>query len=69
MVFVSRIFALAFLVSTAVALPKKPCKKSRKVKPRYSNGIEIFERPKNREENSDLYENLSESIAAQQTFI
>ena len=35
----------------------------------YSNSAEIFKRPKNREDSSDLDENLSESIAATQTFI
>ena len=35
----------------------------------YSNSSEIFKRPKNREDSSDLDENLSESIAATQTCI
>ena len=35
----------------------------------YSNSAENFKRPKNREDSSDLDENLTESIAATQTFI
>ena len=35
----------------------------------YSNSAENFKRPKNREDSSDLDENLSESIAAPKTFI
>ena len=34
-----------------------------------SNSAENFKRPKNREDSSDLDENLTESIAAQKTFI
>ena len=35
----------------------------------YSNSAETFKWPKNREDNSDLDENLTESIAATQTSI
>ena len=35
----------------------------------YSNSAESFKRRKNREDSSDLDENLTESIAATQTFI
>ena len=38
-------------------------------RPRYSNSTENFKRPKNREDSSDLDENLTESIAAMKTFI
>ena len=36
---------------------------------RYSNRAENFKRPKNREDSSDLDENLTERIATQKTFI
>ena len=36
---------------------------------KYSNRAENFKRLKNREDSSDLHENLTESIAATQTFI
>ena len=36
---------------------------------RYSNRQEDFKRPKNREDSSDLDENLTESIAAMKTII
>ena len=35
----------------------------------YSNSAENFKRPKNREDSSDLDENLTESIAAMKTII
>ena len=35
----------------------------------YSNSTENFKRPKNRQDSSDLDENLTESIAAPKTFI
>ena len=37
-------------------------------KPRYSNSIEISKQLKNRQDNSDLDEHLTESIAAQTKF-
>ena len=36
---------------------------------RYSNRAEIFKRPENRKDSSDLDEHLTESIAAMKTFI
>ena len=39
------------------------------VRDRYSNRAENFKRPKNREDSFDLDENLTESIAATQTYI
>ena len=38
-------------------------------KPRYSKRTENFKRPKNREDSSDLDENLTESIAAMRSII
>ena len=38
-------------------------------RPRYSNSTKNFKWPKNREDSSDLDENLTESIAAMKTFI
>ena len=38
-------------------------------RPRYSNSTKKFKRPKNREDGSDLDENLTESIATQKTLI
>ena len=38
-------------------------------RPRYSNSTKNFKRPKNRKDSSDLDENLTETIAATQTFI
>ena len=39
------------------------------VRPRYSNSTEIFKQPKNREDCSDLDENLTETIAAMKSII
>ena len=39
------------------------------VRDKYSNHAENFKRPKNREDSSDLDENLSETIAAMKTII
>ena len=39
------------------------------VRPRYSKRTENFKRPKNREDSSDLDENLTESIAAMRSII
>ena len=38
-------------------------------RPRYSKRTENFKRPKNREDSSDLDENLTESIAAMRSII
>ena len=56
------------MVTAAAAAVKVPIARAMD-KAIYSNSAENFKRPKNREDSSDLDENLSESIAAPKTFI
>ena len=53
----------------SAAAAKKCAWSARFARPKYSNSTEHFKRPKNRDDGSDLDENLTESIAAPKTFI
>ena len=50
-------------------LLKTTCTYAYLIRPRYSKRTENFKRPKNREDSSDLDENLTESIAAMRSII